>query len=106
MESEVPPSHLPFTLPGRLMRDLRPVVLVLPRAVWGGWHHGAVRRRVAPQFVRDQAVGQPALSLQHLAKESYGGSAIAPRLDEDVEEVAVLVGQCSRWRRVRPFGCW
>ena len=66
------PAHLPFTLPRRLMRHLRPVVLVLPRAVWDGWHHGAVRRRVAPQLVRDQAVGQPALSLQHLAKAAPG----------------------------------
>ncbi len=85
------PAHLPFTLPRRLMRHLRPVVLVLPRAVWDGWHHGAVRRRVAPQLVRDQAVGQPALSLQHLAKEAHGRSSIPPRLDEDVEEVTVLV---------------
>ncbi len=85
------PPHLPLALSRRLMRNLRPVVLVLPRAVWDGRHHGAVRRRVAPQFVRDQAVGQPALSLQHLAEESYGRPAIASRLDEDVEEVAVLV---------------
>jgi len=28
---------------------------------------------------------------QHLAKEAHGGSAIAARLDQDVEEVAVLV---------------
>ena len=81
------PAHLPFTLPRRLMRDLRPVVLVLPRAVWDRRHHGAVRRRVAPQLVRDQPARQPALSLQHLAEESYGRSPIASRLDEDVEEV-------------------
>ena len=85
------PPHLPLALSRRLMRDLGSIVLVLPRAVWDGWHHGAVRRRIAPQFVRDQAVGQPALSLQHLAEESYGRPAIASRLDEDVEEVAVLV---------------
>jgi len=70
------PPHLPLALSRRLMRDLGSIVRVLPRAVWDGWHHGTVRRRIAPQFVRDQAVGQP---------------AIASRLDEDVEEVAVLV---------------
>ena len=70
------PPHLPLALSRRLMRDLDSIVLVL---------------RIAPQFVRDQAVGQPALSLQHLAEESYGRPAIAARLDEDVEEVAVLV---------------
>ena len=39
-----------------LMRDLGSVVLVMPRAMWDGRHHSAVRRRVAPQPVRDQAV--------------------------------------------------
>ena len=85
------PAHLPFTLPRRLMRDLRPIVLVQPRAVWDGRHHGALRRRVAPQLVCDQPARQPVLSLQHLAEESYGRSPIASRSDEDVEEVAVLV---------------
>ena len=84
-------AHLALALPRRLMRHLRSVVLVLLRAVYDRWHHGAVRRRVAPQLVRDQTARQPALSLQHPAEESYGRSAIASRLDEDVEEVAVLV---------------
>ena len=85
------PPHLQLALSRRLMRDLGSVVLELPGTVNDGRHHNAVRRRVAPQPVRDQAVGQPALSLQHLAEESYGRPAIASRLDEDVEEVAVLV---------------
>ncbi len=36
--------HLAFALASRLMRDLRAIVLVLPRAVYHGWHRGAVRR--------------------------------------------------------------
>ncbi len=91
MDRRLEAPHLALTLARRLVRHLGSVVLVLPRAVWDGWHHGAVRRRVAPQLVRDQAAGQPALSLQHLAKEAHGRSPIPPRLDEDVEEVTVLV---------------
>ncbi len=36
-------SHLGLALPRRLMGDLRPVVLVLLRAVHDGRHHLAVR---------------------------------------------------------------
>ena len=85
------PTHLSLTLSRRLMRDLRAVVLVLLRAVHHGRHHGTVSRGVASQFVRDQTVGRPTLSFQHFAKEAHGCLAIAARLDQDVEEVAVLV---------------
>ena len=78
-------SHLSLALPGRLMRHLRSIVLVLPCAVHHGRHHGPVRRGLAPQLVRDQPARQPALSLQHFAEEAYSSSAVAPRLDEEVE---------------------
>ena len=38
-------------MPGRLVRDLRPVVRILPGVVDDGRHDLAVRRRVAPQLV-------------------------------------------------------
>ena len=63
------PAHLSLALSRRLMRDLRSVVLVLPRAVNYRRHHGAVRRGVATQLVRDQAAWRPALSFQYLAKD-------------------------------------
>ena len=84
-------THLPLALARRMMRDLRSIVLVLPGAVNDGRHDRAVGRRIAAQLVRDQTVGRPALSFQDLAKEAHGGPAIAARLDQDVEEVAVLV---------------
>ena len=85
------PSHLPLALTGRLMRDLHSVVFVLPGAVHYGRHHGAVRRRVAAQRVRDQPARLAALSLQQRAEELCGRPPIAPRLHQDVEHVAVLV---------------
>ena len=91
MRGGLEPAHLPFALSRWLMRHLRSIVLVLSDAVHYGWRHGAVRCRVATQLVRDQTVGQPALSLQHLAEESNSRSPIAPRLDQDVQDVAVLV---------------
>ena len=84
-------THLPLALARRLMRDLRSIVLVLPGAVNDGRHDRGVGRRIAAQLVRDQTVGRPALSFQDLTKEAHRGPAVAPRLDQDVEEVAVLV---------------
>ena len=48
------PAHLSLVLSRRLMRNLCAVVRILPRAVNDRWHHGAVRRGVAPQLVGDQ----------------------------------------------------
>ena len=49
------PSHLPFTLPRRLVRDLGSIVLVLVGAVDDGWHDLAVSGAVASQLVGDEA---------------------------------------------------
>ena len=89
-------AHLSLALPRRLMRHLRSIVLILPGAVNHGRHDRAVGRRIAAQLVRDQTVGRPTLSFQYLSKEAHGCSAIAARLDQDVEEVAVLV-HCPVW---------
>ena len=43
MGGRLEPSHLPLTLAGRLMRDLRSVVFVLASTVDHGRHYGAVR---------------------------------------------------------------
>ena len=40
-------AHLALTLTGRLMRDFRAIVFVLPGTVDHGRHHGTVRRRIA-----------------------------------------------------------
>ena len=47
-------AHLSLALSRRLMRNLGAVVRILSRAVNHGWHHGAVCRGVATQFVGDQ----------------------------------------------------
>ena len=85
------PSHLPFTLPRRLVRDLGSIVLVLVGAVDDGWHDLAVSGAVASQLVGDEPPGWPALPLQQLTKEAFRGSPIASRLDEDIDDVAILV---------------
>ena len=85
------PSHLTLTLPRRLMRDLGSVVLILHRAVYDGRHHGAVRRPITAELVRDQTPRHAALRFQQFPEETCGRPSIAPRLDEDVDHVTVLV---------------
>ena len=91
MGGRLEPAHLPLALTSRLMRDLRSVVFVLPGTVDHGRHHGTVRGRVTAQLVRDQPARLAALSFQQLAEEPLGRPLIAPRLHEDVKDVAVLV---------------
>ena len=83
--------HLAFALPRRLMREPCPVVGVLLRAVHDGRHHGSVGGRVAAQLVGDQPTGEPALFLQQRAEESHRGAPIPPRLDQDVQHIAIFV---------------
>ena len=56
-----------------------------------GWHDLAVSGAVASQLVGDEPPGWPALPLQQLTKEAFSGSPIASRLDEDIDDVAILV---------------
>ena len=85
------PAHLVLALPRRLMRHFRAIVLVLPRAVHHRPHHGAVRRGVAAQLVRDQPARREALIGEQFPKETPGRLLITARLDEDDDDVAVLV---------------
>ncbi len=50
-----------------------------------------MRCAVAAQLVCDQPPGFASLSLQELAKEALGRTPIAARLDENIDQVAVLV---------------
>ena len=63
------PAHLPLALPRWLMRDLRAIVLVLPRAVRERRHDRPVRGPVAAQLIRDQSSRRTALSFQQRPKD-------------------------------------
>ena len=84
-------THLALALPGRLVRDFGTIVRVLVRAANHGRHHGAERRGVAAQLIRNQSARLLALAFQQLTEEPLRRAAIASRLDEDVDDVAVLV---------------
>ena len=83
-------SHLSFSLPRRLVRDFGAIVLVLLGAMADGRHDAPMRRRIASQLVGDQPTRHAALTFQQLAEKPFGGP-VATRLDEDVDDVAILI---------------
>ncbi len=50
-----------------------------------------MRCTIASQLVRHQPAGHATLPLQQLPEEAFGSPAVATRLHEDVDDVAVLV---------------
>jgi hypothetical protein len=50
-----------------------------------------MRRLIASELIGDQHPRRRALPLEEFAEEPLGGLSVAPALDEDVEDVAVLV---------------
>ena len=81
----------PLALSRRLMRNLCAVVLVSVRSMGDGRHDRSVRRPVAAQLVGDQSHGLALLALQQLAEKACGSPAVATRLDENIEDVAILI---------------
>ena len=91
VRGEFEPAHLSLALSRRLMRNLCAVVLVSVRAMGDGRHDCSVRSPVAAQLVGDQSHGLTLVALQQLAKKACGSPAVAPRLDEDIEDVAIVI---------------
>jgi len=50
-----------------------------------------VRGAVAPEAIGDEATGQAAAALEKPTKEPRGGVTIPTRLQQDVDDVAVLI---------------
>ena len=84
-------SHLPLTLPRRLVRDFGAIILVLLGAMDYRWHDAPKRCRIASQLVGDQPSRHVAMTFQQLAKKAFGSPAVSTRLDEDVDDVAILI---------------
>ena len=83
--------HLSFAPSGRLMRILGSVIQALVLPVLNAGRDLLLRGPIAGQLVRDHNARRPALPLQQLAQEPFGGALIAPALDQHVEYDAVLV---------------
>ena len=85
------PAHLSLALSRRLMRNLCAIVRVSVRAMGDGRHDRSVRSLVAAQLVGDQSPRLTLLALQQLAEKTFGSPAVTTRLDEDIEDVAIVI---------------
>src|SRR5438105_7094665 len=85
------PLHDPLSSSGRLMGVFGPVIeaLVLPMLDPG--HDLPLGRGVALQLVGDEHTRGSTLLLEELAEQAFGGLLVAPALDENVKNEAVLV---------------
>jgi hypothetical protein len=77
-----------------LVRDFRPVVLVLAGSMGHQWKHFSVGYRITSQFVSNDCERRLPLVFQHLAKEALGSSLVSMACDQNIEHVTVLV-HCS-----------
>src|SRR4051794_22182472 len=83
--------HLSFSSSRRLVGILGSVIQALVLAVLDAGRDLLLRSAIAGQLVGDQDAQRPALPLQQLAQEPFGGSFVSPALHQDVEHKAVLV---------------
>jgi len=84
-------AHLPFPSAGRLMRGFGSVVGISLRTVSHVAEDGSHGSGVASQFVGNDPQWFGALAAQQSSKESFCGALITPRLDQDVDDIAVLI---------------
>ena len=75
----------------RLVRILCPIVEAFMLAVLDAGHDLPLGGSVAAQFVGDQHTRRPQLPFQKLAEQAFGGLLVAPALDQNVENEALLV---------------
>ncbi len=90
------PLHDPLSSPGWLVRILRPVVEAFVLPVLDAGHDLTLGRSVAAELVGDQHAGRSPLLLQELAEQAFGGLLVAPALDEDIENKALLVDRAPQ----------
>jgi hypothetical protein len=74
-----------------LVGILRPVVEALVLAVLDAGHDLPLGRGIALQLVGDQHARRPSLLLQQFAQQALGRLLVAPALNEDIENKALLI---------------
>jgi len=73
------------------MRILSPVIQPFARAMLDPWHDVTAGGSIGAQLVRNQPPRRAALPLQQALQQALGRFGIAPRLDDLVEDIAILI---------------
>ena len=91
MTNGLEPAYSPFPFSGAFMRTFGPIVRVRSRVMERVGHQVAMGRAIALEFVGHELPGRLALLLEQPTKESGCGLSILPRLEQDIEDLAVLI---------------
>ncbi len=83
--------HLALPLARRLVGDFSPVILVSRGTMKNRRHDGALGGRIAAKLIGDQSPWLGALTLQQPTEEAFRCGAVATRLEQDIDYLAVLV---------------
>src|SRR4051794_9381474 len=83
--------HDPLSSSGRLVGILRPVVEAFVLAVLDAGHDRPLGGTVAAQLVGYQHTRRSPLLRHELAEQAFGGFLVAPALDQDIENEALLI---------------
>ena len=75
------------------MRVLRSVIQTLVRAVFDFWHDLTPGGSIRAQLIGDNPSGWTALLPQQPLQQALGRFGVAPRLDDFVEHIAVLINR-------------
>src|SRR5438045_3290655 len=85
------PLHDPLSSSGRLMGVFGPVIEALVLTMLDPGHDLPFGSGVALQLVGDEHTRGSTLVLEELAEQAFGGLLVAPALDENIKNEAVLV---------------
>jgi hypothetical protein len=85
------PLHDPLSSSGRLMGVFGPVIEALVLTMLDPGHDLPLGSGVALQLVGDEHTRGSTLLLEELAEQAFGGLLVAPALDENIKNEAVLV---------------
>jgi hypothetical protein len=85
------PLYAPLPLARRLMRVLGAVVEIAVLPMLDTGQDFPLRRAIALELVRDGHPWHIGQALEQLAEELLGGGLVPARLDQDIEDVAVLI---------------
>ena len=91
LEHRIEPSHPPLSYPGRLMRQLGPVVGIATGVVQGARQHLATGHRITAQLVRHDRPRLMTEARHQVPEEALGGCRVASLLEQDVDDLTVLV---------------
>ncbi len=92
------PSHCPFSLARRFVRDFRSIVRIDVVDVIDRGHDRTMSRIITSEFVGDQPSRFTALAFDETAEKAFSCTLIAMALHENINDIAGIVNLTAEGR--------